>query len=258
MLIDTHCHLTSERFAADREDVIHRGKQAGVFRAITIGTGCADGQQVRALCQRHPDFLHGAMGLDPFSCHQAGDGFTDELDHLDHLIRSGDFCALGEIGLDYHYDLDPKPVQWQRCAQQLELAQAVDLPVVIHTRESIPDMLALLREHPDNHGVIHSFTGTATEAEAFIEWGWYLSFNGIVTFNNASELRDAALACPADRLLIETDSPYLAPIPKRGKRCEPAYVAHTAAFLADLRGERLDDLIAWTGRNAMALFGLSG
>ncbi|MFW5845861.1 MAG: TatD family hydrolase [Planctomycetota bacterium] len=256
MLVDTHCHLTSDRFIDDREAVLERMQAAGVVHAICIGTGCADGEAVRSLCQEQPSLLSGTAGLDPFSCHQAGAAFADELARLEALLGLGGWVGLGEIGLDYHYDLDPAPVQRERFALQLDLAARLDLPVVIHVRDAVEDCLAVLREHPTNRGVIHSFTGHPAAAEGFLGLGWHLSFNGIATFKNAPEVAAAAAACPADRLLVETDSPYLAPVPRRGKRCEPAFVAHTLDFIAQLRGERAEDCAAWTTRNATRLFRL--
>ncbi len=164
---------------------------------------------------------------------------------------------MGEIGLDYHYDLDPKPLQRERFERQLGLAAERDLPVVIHVREAHEDMIDVLGVHPANRGVIHSFTAGPREAERYLDLGWYLAFNGVLTFKNASEVREAALLAPAGRLLVETDSPYLAPVPLRGRRCEPAYVAYTLAALAELRGVALDPFDAQTSANARELFGLA-
>ncbi|MFW5828952.1 MAG: TatD family hydrolase [Planctomycetota bacterium] len=256
MLIDSHCHLTAERFHDDQDVIIRHAREAGLQHLICIGTGCDDGERALALSRAHPGLISASVGLDPFSAHAAGDAFAEQLARLQELIVDGHYVALGEIGLDYHYDLGPKQQQWQRCAAQLDLAVRSDLPVVIHVREAFEDMLALLREHPRARGVIHSFTGDPEQGAAFLELGWFLGFNGIVTFKNAGSIAEAAAACPADRLLLETDSPYLAPVPKRGKRCEPAFLPHTAAHVAALRGERLDDVAAWSTRNARQLFRL--
>lgn len=256
-MIDTHCHLTHASLIDEQADIVARAREAGLTACITIGTGLKDARAVLASIRRYPEFLFGTVGLDPFTSHRAGDGFDAAFDELAGLIDAGGFCAVGEIGLDYHYDLDPKPLQLERFQRQLGLAAERDLPVVIHVREAHADMLDVLGAHPANRGVIHSFTAAPREAEQYLELGWYLAFNGVLTFKNASEVREAALLTPPERLLVETDSPYLAPVPLRGKRCEPAYVAHTLAALADLRGAPLDQLDAQTSANAHELFDLA-
>lgn len=256
-VVDTHCHLTANRFDDDREAVIARIREAGIVRAICIGTGVADAEAALAIGAAHPDLIAVSAGIDPFSAATAGEGFDDELAALDELLGRGGCVALGEVGLDYHYDdLNPHPVQQAQLHAQLELAQRRDLPVVIHARDCHADMARVLGEHPAVRGVIHSFTAGPAEAEAYLAIGWHLSFNGVVTFKNAPEVREAAALCPNDRLLVETDAPYLAPVPKRGKRCEPAMVLHTIELLADVRGEAPDHVAQWTTRNADRLFGL--
>jgi len=255
-MIDTHCHLTHAKFAGEAEDVLARAAAAGVTACITIGTGLEDAARAGELASRHRGFVHATAGIDPFSSHAAGDAFDEAFGGLSELIRSGRFVAVGEIGLDYHYDLDPRPLQAERFERQLALAEAVGLPVVIHVREAHHDMAAILKAHPRNRGVIHSFTGGPREAEAYLALGWHLAFGGVVTFKNADALREAARVAPRDHLLVETDSPYLAPNPKRGLRCEPAFVAHTLAALAVLRGDDPAALDAATTANAIALFRL--
>jgi TatD DNase family protein len=175
-------------------------------------------------------------------------------DRLEALLEEGGFVAVGEIGLDYHYDLDPRPVQARRFERQLDLAERLGLPVVIHVRDAHDDMAAILSDHSEAHGVIHSFTAGPREAARYLESGWYLAFNGVLTFPRCDEVREAARECPADRLLIETDAPYLAPVPKRGRRCEPAFVAHTLDRLAEARGEDREQTEATTSVNARRLF----
>ncbi|NIM01847.1 MAG: YchF/TatD family DNA exonuclease [Acidobacteria bacterium] len=256
-MIDTHCHLTHAKLIGEQAEIVERARDAGLRACITIGTGPEDARAVLESIGRHPGFLYGTAGLDPFTSHRAGDRFDAELEELAGLIDAGGFCAWGEIGLDYHYDLDPRPRQRERFARQLELAAERDLPVVIHVREAHDDMIDVLSAHPRNRGVIHSFTAGPPEAERYLELGWHLAFNGVLTFKNAAAVRDAAVLTPADRLLVETDSPYLAPVPKRGKRCEPAYVAYTLAALAELRNVPLKDLDRQTSANARSLFGLA-
>ena len=255
-MIDTHCHLTHAKLIDEQDEIVTRAREAGLDACITIGTGIDDAHAVLASIQRHPEFLFGTAGLDPFSSHRCGDGFDAALAELADLVGAGGFCAVGEIGLDYHYDLDSKPLQRERFERQLDLAAEHDLPVVIHVREAHEDMLDVLGAHGVNRGVIHSFTAGPREAEAYLELGWYLAFNGVMTFKNASDVRDAARLTPAARLLVETDSPYLAPVPQRGRRCEPAYVAHTLAALAEVRGDTLERLDAQTSSNARELFKL--
>lgn len=255
-LIDTHCHLTHPRIAADAGPAIERARAAGLVACLTIGTGTADARRGLELAARHDGFVQCAAGIDPFTAHAQGDAFDDELAELRALLAGGGFRALGEIGLDYHYDLDPRPVQADRLERQLDLATELDLPVVIHVREAHEDMAAVLARHPRSRGVIHSFTGGPREAERYLELGWHLGLGGVVTFRGAAELREAARIVAEERLLVETDSPYLAPVPLRGKRCEPAHVAHTVRCIAELRGVPPDRLAEATTTNARRLFGL--
>ena len=257
LLFDTHCHLTHQKLNQSVPDIITRAQAAGVSHAITIGTGVADGEACRALVAEYPDFLHASVGLDPFNCFDAGENLAQEMRKLDAQLASGDFVAVGEIGMDYHYDLKPASQQCADFEAQLAMALQYDLPVIIHVRDAHPDMLACLKNNPKNRGIIHSFTGGPSEAEQYLALdSWMLSFNGICTFKNAQDVAEAAAMTPNDHLLIETDSPYLAPVPLRGKRCEPAYVAHTAQFVAEIRGQRYDDICAWTFKNACRIFQL--
>lgn len=260
-LIDTHCHLSNGRFDADRAAVIARLRPGGLCAAISIATGLQDAVAVRALVAEYPDLLHWSVGLDPFSCHEAGGEFPAALAGLRALLSETRGTAeapkaLGEIGLEYFHQLNPKPQQAEQLAAQLDLAAEFMLPVVIHCRDAFDDLFPLLRDHPRNRGVIHSFIGPPEHARAWLDIGWHLSFNGTVTFKANQFLRDAAMLVPADRLLIETDAPYLAPMPFRGRRCEPIHVRHTLELLANVRGERPDDVAAWTTKNACALFGI--
>ena len=255
-MIDTHCHLTHPRFSSDVDDVIRRAREAGLTGCVTIGTGVEDGARALELARRWPGLVFCTAGIDPFTSHQCGDRFDEAVERLEELLGRGGFVGLGEIGLDYHYELDPAPVQTERFRRQLLVAERLGLPVVIHVREAHGDMAAILAEQPRGHGVIHSFTAGPAEAERYLDLGWHLGFNGVATFRNAPEVREAARLAPRDRILIETDSPYLAPVPHRGKRCEPAYVAHTLACLALVRECDPAELAAATTRNARRLFGL--
>jgi TatD DNase family protein len=256
-VIDTHCHLTHTKMLSDRDELLTRARSV-LSACISIGTGVEDAVAVRDLVREESGFVYGTGGLDPFTTHRLGAGFDEALRQLADLHSENELCAVGEIGLDYHYDLDPAAVQRKRFESQLALAAERNLPVVIHVREAHEDMTEVLAAHPEVRGVIHSFTGGPAEAEAYLALGWMLAFNGVATCRNAAEVREAATRTPADRILIETDSPYLAPVPKRGRRCEPAFVTHTLAALAETRGETVEKLEHDTDTNARRLFGLPG
>ena len=262
--IDTHCHLTNARFAADRDALIQALPEHGVWRAITIGTGVADGVQVVDLVARFPERLSGAVGIDPYSCFERAEFFAEDLASIERLLAAPGMVALGEIGIEYHHQVAPAERQMEQFAAQLVLARRLDLPVVVHVREgkaqggrdAHEDALTTLAGCPGARGVIHSFAGNAAHARRYLDLGWHLSFNGMIGYKGNDALREALRMVPADRLLIETDAPYLPPLPHRGRRCEPAMVCLTAACIADLRGERDDDVRAWTTRNACQLFKL--
>jgi len=255
-MIDSHCHLTHPRFSSDLEPVLARAGASGVVRSVTIGTGPADARRARELARAYPEEVSCTAGLDPFSAFREGERFDDALAELEALLREGGYVAVGEVGLDYHYDLDPRPVQRERFERQLGVAASLDLPVVIHVREAHEDLIPILAEHRRARGVIHSFTAGPKEAARYLELGWYLAFNGVITFSNAGDVREAVRAVPADRLLVETDSPFLAPVPHRGRRCEPAYVALTVAAVAEVRGASPAEVARLTSDNASRLFGL--
>ncbi len=255
-MIDTHCHLTHPRFEADLDLVLGRAREVGLEACVSIGTGVEDAGRVLELTRRHAGFVFGTAGLDPFSAHATGGGFDEDLARLSSLLEAGGFAAVGEIGLDYHYDLDPRPLQARRFARQLELAARLDLPVVVHVRDAHEDMAAILSAHAGCRGVIHSFTAGPAEAERYLALGWCLAFNGVATFPGAEAVREAARICPVDRLLIETDAPYLAPVPLRGRRSEPAHVIHTLERLAGTLGQDRTELAAATSANARRLFRL--
>lgn len=233
-LIDTHCHLDARAFDADRDACIERARAAGVERLVAIGTGDGppDLEAGIRLAERYP-FIEATVGVHP---HDAAKATEETWAGLAALMGHPKVVAVGEIGLDYHYDFSPRETQQAVFARQLEMAREAGLPVVIHTREAWRDTVELIRRHGVVGGVFHCFSGGPREAEEALALGFYLSFSGIVTFPKAEEIRRAALLAPDDRLLIETDSPYLAPAPHRGKRNEPAYLVQTARCLAELRG----------------------
>lgn len=253
MLIDTHVHLDDARFNEDRESVIARAQEAGVEAFITIGCDLATSQAAVRLADQHPG-VYASVGVHPHEVRHIGDGWFDE---FRRLAQSRKVVAYGEIGLDYHYNHSSPKEQRERFREQIQLARELALPVIIHTREAQEDTVKILREEraSDIGGVLHCFSGDAWLAKDALDLGFYLSFSGIVTFHNATVLREIAKTVPLDRLLIETDCPYLAPIPYRGKRNEPAYVAHVAKQLTAIHPTlTLEDIAQNTTRNAKRLF----
>jgi TatD DNase family protein len=259
MLIDSHCHLDNSQFDADREAVIERALAAGVEKMVAIGTGEGppDLEAGVRLAERYP-CLYATVGVHP---HDAGKASPEDFARLAELLKHPKVIALGEIGLDYHYDFSPREVQREVFLQQMRIAAEARKPIVIHTREAWDDTLALLEEHwaPSGlPGIMHCFSGTAAEGQRCVALGFYLSFGGIVTFPKAVELQEAARLAPADRILVETDAPYLAPVPRRGKRNEPAFVVETARRLAELRGVTLEQIAATTTENFTRFAGFGG
>ena len=255
-LIDTHAHLTFPELSEQVADVLARCDEAGVDRVVTIGTDLADAREAIALAQRHPTRISAAGGFHP---HEAGKVTDEDIAAMAELWAGSDIVAFGEMGLDYHYDFADRQVQKDVFAHQIELAKPHDRPLIIHCREAFPDLVPILLAHgfADRRVVFHCFTGTADEAAVLAAHGWRLSFTGIVTFKGSTELQSIARAYPTDALMVETDSPYLSPVPVRSKRPnEPANVAHTARFLAELRGVAYEQLVEQTSHNARAFFGL--
>ncbi len=259
MLIDSHAHLDVPQYDADRAEVIARARAAGVGIMLEIaGSDIGKGslEPGLRLAEEHP-YIYAAVGLHP---HEAS--LYDEAlgETLLAASRHPKVVGWGEIGLDYHYDHSPREVQRYVFRRQLELARERRLPIIIHTREAEDDTIAILRdlwadsEAREIGGVFHCFSGTSALADAALEMGFYLSFSGVVTFKTAEELRRIAAAMPLDRLLVETDCPYLAPIPYRGKRNEPAFVRETAAKIAEIRGLEPDEIATTTSANFLRLF----
>ncbi len=257
MLIDTHTHLDDARFDADREAVLTRAREAGVGAFVTIGCDLATSRAAVALAEQYP-FVYAAIGVHPHEVKHIGDGWYDE---LRRLAQHPKVVAYGEIGLDYHYNHSAPQEQRHRFREQIGLARELKLPLVIHTREAQVDTITILREERASEvgGVFHCFSGDAGLAKDALDIGFYLSFSGIITFQNATMLRDIAKTVPPDRLLIETDCPYLTPVPYRGRRNEPAYVTLVAKTLAAVRtsSETAEDIGRITMENACRLFRIS-
>lgn len=255
-LIDTHAHLSFPELREQVDAVLARCGEAGVERVITIGTDLADARNAIDLVRRFPGRIHAVVGVHP---HEAGKVCDADMDAMIALWDDPAVVGLGEMGLDYHYDFADRGVQRRILARQLAAAVGRSQPLVIHCRDAFDDMLPMLLEHGFDRqpAVFHCFTGTAVEALKIAEHGWRISFTGIVTFPKSTELQEIAKSYPNQALMIETDSPYLSPVPVRGVRPnEPAHVAHVAAFLAQLRGVSLEELTEQTRRNSMAFFGL--
>jgi TatD DNase family protein len=259
MYIDSHAHIEMSDFDADREAVIHRALEAGVEIIVCVGGGeVAADSHVAAfrVAEEHP-FIYTTVGVHPHEARLLDDELYAKLMDLSQHPK---VIAWGEIGLDYHYDNSPRDVQREAFRRQLRMARERGLPISIHTREAEADTLAILDEEWKDSGiggVIHCFTGTREFAEQAIERGFCISFSGVVTFKKAGDLRETALRIPIERLLIETDSPFLAPAPYRGRRNEPAYVVETARALAELRGATPEEIGRATSENFKRLFKLS-
>jgi TatD DNase family protein len=255
-LVDTHAHLDDEQFQEDLPPVLERAAGVGVRRIVTVATTAPSSAVCVGLAQRFPALV-ASVGIQPNHVAQAGPGAWEE---VAVLVSKDGVVAVGETGLDRHWDYTPFAQQEDYFARHLQLARRHDLAVIIHCREAEADVVRMLREDFNRNGpvrgVMHSFTGDVATAEACVAMGLHISFAGMVTYKNAANLRGLAASIPADRLLVETDSPYLAPVPVRGRRNEPAFIAHTAACLAVVRGADPDVLSSEMTENARRLFGL--
>ncbi|MEP7326956.1 MAG: TatD family hydrolase [Gemmatimonadota bacterium] len=248
MLADTHCHLASKEFDEDRDAVLERAWAAGLSRVVVIGESPEAAQ--RALAMAADPRISVSTGVHP---HDASTWRADSATRLLGAWRDPRVVAAGEMGLDYHYDHSPRDVQQRVFAEQLALAVQAGKPVVVHAREADEDVAAILRNQPGATIVLHSFSSGAVLEQAGLDLGWYFSFSGMITFRNWTR-DDVIRAVALDRLLVETDAPYLAPIPHRGRRNEPAYVRRVAEQVAVVRGIAVDDIITRTGENAQRVF----
>jgi TatD DNase family protein len=246
-LTDSHCHLDHEQFDEDREAVIDRARGAGVECMMAIGTGDGppDLEAGIRLADRYP-FIYATVAVHP---HEASKAAEETFVRLRELAQHPKVLAIGEMGLDYHYDFSPREVQRAVFERQLDVAAEARKPIVIHTREAWADTLEVLRSRWRGEGIMHCFTGDEEQARQALDLGFYLSFGGVLTFPKAETVRQAARIAPEDRILIETDCPYLAPVPRRGKRNEPAFIADTAARLAGVRGCTPEAIAEQTTRN---------
>lgn len=268
VLVDTHLHLDDRRFDEDREAVLRRAREAGVRAVLTCGADLASSRKNLRLAEQvggaGPDPHAGgagaarvwvAVGIHPHEAGRCGD--LDEAERsLESLASHPAVVAIGEIGLDFHYDFAPREDQQRVFERQLDLARRLGKPVVVHAREAEEAVLAAIRRHDGVRGVLHAFAGTPGQAQQALELGWFLGVGGMLTFQRAERMREVARRAPLERLLLETDAPYLAPVPYRGRRNEPAYVATVAEALARLRGIDVGEVAAKTTRAASELFGV--
>lgn len=256
-IFDSHCHLDFESFGADLDDVLSRAHEAGVTRMATIGAGAGRESAVAAveLAKRYPGRVHATIGVHP---HDAGAIAEPLWDELQDLAGASEVCAIGETGLDFHYNHSTKDAQEDAFRRFIGMAKDVGKPLVIHTRNAAAETLRILREEKasDVGGIIHCFSEDAAFAKSALDLGFVASFSGIVTFKSAAAIADAAKHQPADSILVETDAPFLAPIPFRGKRCEPAFVVKTLEFIAQLRGIAPDTLAEQTFNNTCRVYQL--
>lgn len=252
MLIDSHCHL--DYFTeAEIEAILARAHEAGVERMVTIGTSIPQADSVIALAERFPQ-VWGTIGVHP---HRAGEGTMPTVEELVALARHPRVIGIGESGLDYFYDKSPRDTQREGFRRHIRAARAAGLPLVVHARDADDDIASILEEERAGGSfafLLHCFSSTPALADAAIAMGGFISFSGILTFPRSAELRELAARLPTDRLLVETDAPYLAPVPFRGKRCEPGYTALTAKVLAETRGVSPEEIAATTTANFHRLF----
>jgi TatD DNase family protein len=254
MLVDSHAHLDDARFAEDREAMIQRAWDSGIRTILTIGNGTGPDDMGCGIPYAEAyDWIYTSIGVHP---HDAAKMEERHFELMAKLAAHPKVLAIGEAGLDYHYDNSPRETQREVFRRQAELAGKLRLPLIVHTREADADTETILREAKVERGILHCFTSSAALANTALDLGFMISFSGIVTFPSAKDLVEIAKTVPADRLLVETDCPYLAPVPHRGKRNEPAFVSETARFLAGVRGVSAEGLSEQTSQNFKRLFSL--
>ena len=251
-MIDSHSHIYTPRFDNDRPEVLERARAAGITQLLQVGCNLQESQTVVAFSEEVPG-VYGSVGVHPHDADTVDDGV---MAGLETLTRHPKVLAWGEIGLDFYYDNSPRQNQMEAFERQLTKAVELGLPVVIHTRDAEPETRSILEKIPvERGGQVHCFTGSASLAASLLDMGYHIGFTGIITFKNAADLRDVVKLVPMDRLLIETDSPYLAPVPHRGKRNEPAFVSHVAATVATIKGLTAQEVITQTSENFKRLYG---
>lgn len=253
MLFDTHAHFDDEQFDADRDEVLKSLKSYGVGNIVNIGSSMKTSHTSVALAEKY-DFVYATVGVHPS---ETGELCEADIEELKRLAANPKVRAIGEIGLDYHYHDDVEPsIQKKWFVRQLKLAKELDMPVIIHDRESKGECLEILKEHKISNGVVHCFSGSAETAREILNLGMMISFTGVLTFKNAKKAIAACAAVPLDRLMIETDCPYMSPEPHRGRRNFSGYVEFVARKMADIKGVSYDELVGITERNAKRFYGI--
>lgn len=252
VLIDSHAHVDFPQFTDDRDAVIERARDSGLTALVNIGTNVNTSRASVRLAERY-DFIWATVGIHP---HDAQTATSEAVAELRALTQEPKVVAIGEIGLDYYRDYSPRPTQREAFRHQLALASELDLPVVVHSRDAHGDVVSILRDW-EGTGVFHTYAGGPKRLDQVLDMGFFIGLSGPVTYSGAEKLRDVARAVPLDRLLIETDCPYLTPEPHRGKRNEPAFVRFVAQAIARARGESMDKIARATPENARRLFGLA-
>ena len=252
ILFDTHAHYDDRRFDKDRDSLLASMPEQGVGYICNIGCDMPTSHQSVALAEAHAH-VYAVVGIHP---HNAQDAVPEDYETLRKLAQHPKVLALGEMGLDYHYDFSPRDVQRQVFVRQMELAGELNIPVVIHEREACRDVLEVVRQYPVCRGVYHCYSGSAETARELVELGYYLGFNGVITFDNARRSHEVIRSVPLERLLLETDCPYLTPVPHRGKRNDSGLMKHSLQKMAELRGLTAEEMARITTENALRFYGL--
>ena len=250
MLFDTHAHYDDERFDADRDALLASMPEKNVGLIVNPGCDLPTSRMAVALAEKY-DFVYAAVGIHPENC---GDFVPEQIDALRNLAKNPRVVAIGEIGLDYYWQEVPRDLQKEVFRAQLALAQRLDMPVIVHDREAHGDSLAIVKEFPGVRGVFHCYSGSVEDAKTLIKLGWHLSFTGTITFKNARKAPEVIAAVPLDRIMVETDAPYMAPTPYRGKRCDSRYVYRMAETIAQIKGLTTQEVENATTANGKRLF----
>ncbi|MCL2045072.1 MAG: TatD family hydrolase [Oscillospiraceae bacterium] len=252
MYFDTHAHYDDKQFNDNRMEVLDIMESAGISLILNAASSEESAEICIELADKY-EFIYASIGVHP---HDAKTMNDDSITNLNEMLKHPKAMAVGEIGLDYHYDYSPRDIQKNRFREQLELAREINKPVIVHEREALVDTLDMIREFRDLVGVVHCFSGSWETAKIILDCGWYLSFTGVITYKNARKALDAVEKIPADRIMIETDSPYLSPEPVRGKQNTSMNLPHIAAKIAEIRGIGIDEVAKLTMENGKRFFGI--
>jgi len=252
MYFDTHAHYDNPRFDTDRDALLESLPAHGISLVLVPGYDMPSSRRAVRLAETYP-FIYAAVGFHPHDCKNMIEG---DLERLETLTQHPRVVAVGEIGLDYHYDHSPREMQRTRFCEQMALARKVRLPVIVHQREAAADTLDVLRDFPDVHGVVHCFSGSVETAREMLDMGWYLSFTGVITYKNAQKSHDVIRFAPKDRIMLETDAPYMAPEPHRRERCSSLYMPEITGALAAIWGTSVEEAARITTENGKRLFGI--